>query len=156
MAEVRLGLQRSPLLASLADADIDRLAVATVPSRFAAGETIVDSRTSSRSIAVVVEGRALLVLVEPDEPDATVAELGEGDLLGLTDDIAGGRVLVVRAVTDCEVLSIEAEAAAEIGGRNADVADALDRTSSIRRRRVDRIIERRSPADGATRTGDDA
>ena len=155
MAEVRLGLQRSPLLASLADADIDRLAVATVPSRFAAGETIVDSRTSSPSIAVVVEGRAVLVLVEPGEPDATVAELGEGDLLGLTDD-TGGRVLVVRAVTDCEVLSVEAEAAAEIGSRNADVADAFDRTSSIRRRRVDRIIERRSLADGATRTGDDA
>ncbi len=150
IADIRGMLQASPLLAELPDADIDRLAVAARPARFAAGERVADSRSPSRDLLVLVEGRALVNLLESGRTAATVADLSEGEVLGLlTADVADGHHLVVSAVTDCEVLLIESDAATEIGSRNAEVASVLNRTASIRRRRVDRIVERRELTTGS-------
>jgi small-conductance mechanosensitive channel/CRP-like cAMP-binding protein len=147
-AELRRGVERSPLLAFLPDEDVDRLAQASRKARFAVGEVVLDSRRASRDVTVLVEGRALVVLV-PDLVDAptnghprgetVVGEVSAGETLGtLADVTVEDQHLELRAVTDCDVLIIDAEVAGEIGSRNAELAAAFNRTSAIRRRRVER------------------
>jgi len=144
LADIRQGLQRSPLLGSLSDADLDRLARSANPARFAVGESLFDSATPNRDLAVIVEGRARLIALA-DGVENVVAELGVGEIVGLLG-AASGRdgQLVARAVTDCEVIIVDADVTGEIGSRNADLATALNQTSAIRMRRLDRILERRA------------
>ena len=46
-------------------------------------------------------------------------------------------------MSDCQVVTIAADTAGEVGSRNADLAAALARMATTRRRRIDRIMEGR-------------
>ena len=59
-----------------------------------------------------------------------------------------GRVLAVRAVTDCEVVVVDGDVAGQVGSRNAGLATALNRLATIRARRVDRLISNRAATAG--------
>jgi small-conductance mechanosensitive channel len=145
LADIRQGLQRSPLLGSLSDADLDRLARSASPARFAVGELLFDTASPDRDLVVIVEGRAQLIALADDEENV-IAELGVGEIVGLLGATAGrDGQLVARAVTDCEVMIVDPDVTGEIGSRNANVATALNQTSAIRMRRLDRILERRLP-----------
>ena len=73
-----------------------------------------------------------------------VAELGVGETVGLLGDAPGaGSRLLSKALDDCVVLAIDADTAAEVGSRNAEVAAAFNRLVTLRRRRVERMFERR-------------
>ena len=112
--------------------------------RFSVGEVMVDTRSSSQDLLLIAEGRAVLNLVEDDGTETGVAELSVGDTVGLLGDAPGeGRHLSSLALSDCVVLVVEAAVAAEIGSRNAEVAAAFNRTVTLRRRRVERMLERR-------------
>jgi len=143
-AELRAVLAKSQLLVSLGDVDLDRLAHSSRMERFSVGEVMVDTRSSSQDLLLIAEGRAVLNLVEDDGTETGVAELSVGDTVGLLGDAPGeGRHLSSLALSDCVVLVVEAAVAAEIGSRNAEVAAAFNRTVTLRRRRVERMLERR-------------
>ena len=152
-ASIRSGLQRSQLLTLLGDDDIDRLVPASRFARYAAGELMVESGTSARDLMVLLDGRAALVLLEDGTTESTVGDVAEGETIGILESPRGeGRTIAVRAVTDCEVLNIGAEAASEITSRNAGLAAALNRLREIRARRVDRLIEARTTLAAAEAT----
>ena len=153
-ADIRRGVEASPLLALLPEVEIDRVVRAAVPVRYARGELIRDSRVASRDLLLLTEGRAELVLLRAGEPEAVVTALDEGEVLGLmtAEGTLGGR-LVARAVADCELLQIGAELAAELGGRHPEISDALNRTTAIRQRRIDRIVELRAIQHAAEQAG---
>ncbi len=145
--ETRDALCTSPLLAQLPDDDLERLVASAHRSRYRVGELMFDSSSESRDLLVLVEGTAHLVLLEPGFDEAVVGEIGIGDVVGLLDSRRGDdRTVALRAVTDCEVLVVAAEAIGEIGSRNADIADAFNRLVAQRRRRIQRAIERREPS----------
>jgi len=144
-ASIRAGLQHSPLLALLDDDDIDRLVPASRLARYAAGELMVESDSSARDLMVLLEGQALLVLIETGSEESIVGDIGDGETIGILESPRGeGRTLAVRATTDCEVLIIEAAAASEITSRNAALAAAFNRLREIRARRVDRLLQARA------------
>jgi CRP-like cAMP-binding protein len=89
---------------------------------------------------VIVAGRAELELSGTNGTTVVINEITAPDIVGAVKALGGGRTLAVRAVTDCEVIELEASAAAEIGSRNAEMAAALNRIAEIRRRRVERTI----------------
>lgn len=156
-ASIRAGLLRSPLLSMLDDDDIDRLVPASRKVRFAAGELMVESAGTTRDLLVIVEGRARMVLLEPDGRENVVGDVDAGDTVGVLEGPRGSdRVLAVRAVTDCEVVVIEANAATDVTSRNAELAAAFNRLRQIRSRRVERLLAARpgttiASPDGAER-----
>ena len=99
-------------------------------------------------MVVIVEGRASLLLLDHGVEEV-IADVGEGEIVGLLSTHRQADGLVARARTDCEVVTVDADVAGEIGSRNADLADALNRMATIRGRRVERILERRIGPDGA-------
>ncbi len=148
-SELRALLARSQLLTSLPDGELDRLSRATRLDRYAVGEVMVDTRSATPELMLIAEGRASVVVVEPDGRATTVVDLGPGETVGLLGDAPGeGTHLISRAVTDCQVLVVDAQVAAEVGSRNAEVAAGFNRTVALRRRRVERMLERRAEAGG--------
>jgi len=146
------GLRRSALLAMLGDDEIERLIDASRRVRFAAGELMVDGGSGRRDLMVILSGTAAMVLLDTGHDDEFVTELGAGETVGVLEGPRGeGRLLAVRARTDCEVMVIDAEAAGEVASRNADLAAALNRLGTLRQRRLDRVLERRfAPEAGST------
>ncbi len=143
-AAIRSGLQRSPLLSLLGDHDLDGLVPASRQVRYAAGELMVQSANATRDLLVLVDGRARLVLLEPNGEEAVVTDVDEGDTVGVLEAPPGeGRMLAVRAVTDCEVIIIQAGAASDVTSRNTELAAAFNRLRQIRSRRVDRLLATR-------------
>ena len=61
-----------------------------------------------------------------------------------------GRLLAVRAQSDCEVIVVDAEAAGEVASRNTELAAAFNRLAAQRRRRLERMLDRRSAPAGDT------
>jgi small-conductance mechanosensitive channel/CRP-like cAMP-binding protein len=143
-AEIRRRLRRSSLLDQLGEDDLDRLAVATRPVRFARGEVIVDADAASRDLYVLWGGRARLVLDDADGSRRSIAELSEGDIFGLLSrSDEWDETPRVVAITDCEVLIIGAEAAGGVASRNPALAEALNQLMATRRRRVERMLRER-------------
>ncbi len=144
--EMRAGLRTSPLLAQLPADDLDRLLPGARRSRYRVGELMFDSASESRDLLVLVEGSAHLVLLEPGAEEAVVSDIGAGDVVGLLDTRHDDRrTVALRAVTDCEVVVVDADVVGEIGSRNAELADAFNRLVASRRRRVLRLVGRREP-----------
>jgi len=147
-AEIREIISRSQLLVSLPDGELDRLVRASRLERFSVGEVMVDTRSATSDLMLIAEGRAALTLVEPDGTETVIDEVGVGETVGLLGDAGGGAHLVSRTLDDCVVLVIEAAVAAEVGSRQAEVSAAFNRVVSLRRRRVDRMLERRLAEQG--------
>lgn len=155
LAQMREALQVSPLLARLPDDDLDRVAHHARRVRYRAGELMFDSGSEDRDLLVVLEGAARLVLLEPGLEEASVGEVGVGDIVGLLDARRGdNRVVAVRAITDCETVVVPDDVVGEVGSRNAEIVAAFNRVAAMRQRRINRLVERRMPA--LTRVGDDA
>ena len=89
------------------------------------------------------------VIEEEDLDDLQAAPgLGEpvndGDLIGpMSAERMHGFSIALRAVSDCEIVKVDGSIAGEVGSRHADLAKALDRMATTRRRRVDRIMDGR-------------
>lgn len=150
LAEIRRRLRGAPLLGQLDQDDVGRLAAAGRAVRFAAGETILEGDAARRDLCVIWSGRARVVFELPDGGLAEAAELGPGDLFGQISRIdrarAGARVV---AVTDCELVVVEEEAAGAVASRNPALAEVLNQLAATRRRRIERMI------DAAMRRSDD-
>ena len=115
-------------------------------ARFAVGELILDPDSSSRDLIVMIEGRAEFVL-DDGETQSVTAEAGEGEVIGLLRSTHRDRYdISVRAATDCVVVIVDADTSGQIASRNAELAEALNRVASVRRRRMERVLDRRPPA----------
>lgn len=140
-AELRARLAASPLLASLDDDQLDLLANAGHALRYAVGEELLRASAGSRDLVVLVDGTALLQLVGPDRPDVAVSDLRSGDVMGLLDGSGvAGRDLVIRAMTDCDVVIVDADVAGEVVSRSAALSAALNRITEVRRHRLERLL----------------
>ena len=89
----------------------------------------------------MVEGRAELVLTTPDGGPMPFADLVAPEVIGPIETPDGGRIVALRALSDCEIVTVEASVAAEVGSRNVELASAVNRMAELRRRRVERIVE---------------
>jgi small-conductance mechanosensitive channel len=141
-AELRRSLEQSPLLASLGDEALDRLAHAGRAARYAVGERITDSADDGRDLVVLSEGRADLIVGRAGQAENVVAELASGEIGGLLSDSVEEQHLWIRAVTDCEVVIIDVEAVEQVASRSTELAAALNRLSAVRRRRAERMMAR--------------
>ncbi len=149
-AELRAGLEQSPLFSMLDDDEMDRLVGGSHKVRYSAGELMTSSGSDDRDLMVITEGRALLILIEPGFDERVAGEVSVGETIGVFEGSRlEGRVVAVRAVTDCEVVIVDSAVSGQVGSRNAGLATALNRLAAIRARRVDRLISTRAtPAEG--------
>ena len=87
------------------------------------------------------------VAVDDGETQSVTAEAGEGEIIGMLRSTHRDRFdISVRAATDCVVVIADADTSGEIASRNAELAAALNRVASIRRRRMERVLDRPPPA----------
>ena len=94
----------------------------------------------SREIYVLWSGRARIMLAEVSD---VFIELSDGDVFGVVSrsrDRAASQE--VMAVTDCEVVRIDASTAGAVASRNPSLADGLNQLLSSRNRRLDPLAER--------------
>ncbi len=145
LADLRAAVCASPILAELPDEDLDRLAQAARLSRYRGGELMVDASNQARDLLVLVEGSARLLLLEPGFDEAVVSDVGIGDVVGLLETRRGdSRTVALRAVTDCEVVVLPGDVVGQTGSRNAEIVAAFNRLVAQRRRRISRVVERRT------------
>jgi CRP-like cAMP-binding protein len=157
LAQLRADVTTSPLLAQLPDADLDRLAQAARRARYRAGELVLDSGSETRDVMVITEGAARLVLLEPGRDEAMVGEVEAGDIVGLLDSRRGdGRLVALRAVTDCVVVAVPADVVGDVGSRHSDVVAAFNRITASRQRRIARLVDARSLSLDAAAHGEGA
>jgi small-conductance mechanosensitive channel len=154
-AELRRRLCHSPVLAELGDEDLDRLAAAATPARFARGEVILAPGTTDRDLYVLDEGHARIVVDAPDGEPLEVTDVAAGELFG---QLAAERRADVAprlvAVTDCEVVRIAEAAVAAVAGGYPQLAKALDHLSRTRQRRIERMLTARAPRPAPTAASD--
>ena len=133
-------IRRSSIFSELNDTDIRELAEAAVPERFRRGETMLPPGVASREVLVLWSGRARIMLGA--ESDVFI-ELSDGDVFGVVsrsrDSAASQEVM---AVTDCEVVRIDASTAGAVASRNPSLSDGLNQLLSSRNRRLDPLTER--------------
>ena len=141
-------IQRAPALSEINPADLELLAATAGYARFSRGEDILTAGAVNRDLWVIWQGRARIV--SADRPELAV-DLSDGDVFGLlsrsTREMTPPQVL---AVTDCEVVRLDAETASGVAGRNPRVTDTLNQILISRSRRlgphtVDSAIELPTP-----------
>jgi len=141
-SELRSALLRAPLMAELGDDALDRLAASSSLASYQQGEAIIDAG-ALRDLLVLDQGRAQIVLRASDADDINVLELGAGEVFGVLDGpVQASQDVVVLAMTDCEVVRVPSEAAAQAISLAPGLASALEQLSASRRRRIDRVLRR--------------
>jgi small-conductance mechanosensitive channel len=133
-------IRQASVFSEISDEDIRDLAEAAVPERFRRGETMLPPGIVSREIYVLWSGRARIMLAGVSD---VFIELSDGDVFGVVSrsrDRAASQE--VMAVTDCQVVRIDASTAGVVASRNPSLADGLNQLLSSRNRRLDPLAER--------------
>jgi signal-transduction protein with cAMP-binding, CBS, and nucleotidyltransferase domain len=128
-------IRLSPVFSELGETDVRELAESAIAQRFRRGEIVLAAGAASREVFVLWSGRARITI--PDEPNVFI-ELSDGDVFGVVSrsrDRAASQEVV--AVTDCDVVRIEASTAGAVASRNPSLADELNQLMSSRNRRLD-------------------
>ena len=127
-------IRRSPLLRDLPEGDLGLAASTARAERYAQGETIVTGGSEDRDARIIWEGHARIVNV--DDPTRFV-DLREGDVFGLLSASGqSGRWYDLVAVSDCEIVVMEAEAVGALASRHPDIASTFNRIGGSRARRL--------------------
>jgi signal-transduction protein with cAMP-binding, CBS, and nucleotidyltransferase domain len=127
------------MFSELGDDDLRQLAEAANPDRFRRGEIMLAPRVVNRDLFVLWHGQAQIFAI--DRPDLLIT-LSDGDLFGVVG--RSGRKQAppeVIALTDCEIVRIDAEAASAVASRNTVLADQLDQLMISRSRRLTPISD---------------
>ena len=128
-------LSASPLLRDIPSSDLHIAAGASRAVRFARGEVIVAADTLERGAFVIWRGSARLV--NTGAPSRFI-DLRDGDLFTpLTGAGLSGRWYELVALSDCEMVIVETEAAGTLASRNPEIAAIFNRMSASRIRRLD-------------------
>ena len=84
-------------------------------------------------------------------------DLARGDLFGMMGQWAPDRVPpITMAVTDCEIVVIDAEVAGQVASRNPILTDTLNKLAANRRRRLQDPTRRDAAAPGARTSPEEA
>jgi CRP-like cAMP-binding protein len=111
---------------------------------FAAGESIVRQGEAGGSLFVMVRGESVVTLAGTD---GEVARLRPGDVFGEMSLLTGeARTATVTAVTDCDLLEIDAEGFRAVVMTNPSVLEHVTTVTSARREELDRHRETRATA----------
>lgn len=141
-ADVRRQLVDMPILAQLDDAVLDLVAANASIDQYRRGETIV-TRGERRDLLLLQDGRASLVLRAAGHADAGVLDIEPGEVVGvINDSVETEREILITATTDCEVVRIPPDAAAQAVALAPELASLLDQLSTTQRRRIDRVVRR--------------
>lgn len=126
-------IRQSPHLRDLSDGDLGRLAASARAVRYSRGEKMVPQRDGRTDTFVLYEGTARLV-----DPGASArfVELSSGDVFGMLTPTEASNSPEIVAVTDCEVVIIDAEAAGAVASRNPELNNTLNRLIASRLRRL--------------------
>lgn len=106
-AETVALLGHVPVFETLALADLEQVAQATVPRSFAAGEVVFREGDGSSTCYVVRQGHARAIRAHPDGRTITLANFGPGDIFGelaMFDDEK--RSATVEAIDEVEAIAI--------------------------------------------------
>ncbi len=106
-AETVALLTHVPVFETLASADLEQVAEATVPRAFTAGEVVFREGDGSSTCYVVRVGHARAIRAHPDGRTITLANFGPGDIFGelaMFDDER--RSATVEAIDDLEAIAI--------------------------------------------------
>jgi small-conductance mechanosensitive channel/CRP-like cAMP-binding protein len=133
-------IRRSPLLSELRDTDLERLATSARLVRFSRGEAILAPGVISRDFHVLWEGKARVTV---DGLPVDMSDLDDGEVFGLSRQAGLHRPPAIMAVTDCEVIIIDAEAAGAVISRNPELAETMTQLQAARDRRIERTRARR-------------
>jgi CRP-like cAMP-binding protein len=136
-------LRRMPAFREMPLAQVALLASAMRPERAAAGEEVVRQGDPGTALYVIRSGE-VEVLVEregtadgEERPPKRVAVLGRGEYFGeiaLIESVP--RTATVRALSDCELLTLEKEDFDRRVGKSLAAIQGLGRISSRRRREI--------------------
>ncbi len=127
-------IRRAPMFSGLDDLDLRQLAEAAHPDRFRRGEIMLAPGVVNRDIYVLWQGRAQIFA--PDRPDSFIG-LSDGDIFGIVGRSSRKQAPPeILALTDCEVIRIDAEAAGAVASRNTELTEHLDQLMISRARRL--------------------
>jgi small-conductance mechanosensitive channel/CRP-like cAMP-binding protein len=135
-------IQQAPALSEIDEADVEILARGADHARFSRGEDILVPGAVNRDVWILWRGRARMMAA--DHPERFV-DLADGDVFGLLS--RSSRAMLppaVMALTDCEVIRIDAEAVSAVAGRNQRATDALNQILISRSRRLQPIVAEHS------------
>ena len=133
-----------PMFAGLADTERAQLLAIARPVVFAKGEAIVRQGQPGHSLFVMKRGDASVMLAGTD---GEVARLRAGDVFGEMSLLTGeARTATVIAVTDCDLLEIDAEGFRTVVMTNPSVLEHVTTVTSARREELDRHRETRTTA----------
>ena len=135
-------LQRVPLLASLREEQLARLAASTVRRNFAKGRTIVAEGDPSQALYLLLSGRAKVQRSDTEGKEVILAVLGPGEFFGemsLVDDEP--RSASVITLEPCDFLEIGKESFHQMMLQSNEICLAVMRGLVERLREADRKIE---------------
>jgi CRP/FNR family transcriptional regulator len=144
-AETVALLAHVPVFETLGPADLERVAEAAVPRRFAAGEAVFREGDQSDTCYVVRSGHARAIRAHPDGRTITLANFGPGDIFGelaMFDDES--RSATVEALDEMEAIAILGPDMRGILRRHADISLKLVVALGRRLRRMNERLIRQS------------
>jgi small-conductance mechanosensitive channel/CRP-like cAMP-binding protein len=132
-------LTRVPMFAPLSDSERAQLLSVARPVMFAKGEAVVRQGQTGHSLFVMKRGDASVTLAGTE---GEVARLGAGDVLGEMSLLTGeARTATVTALTDCDLLEIDAEGFRTVVLANPSVLEHVTSVTALRRQELDRHRE---------------
>jgi CRP-like cAMP-binding protein len=135
-------LEAVELFSTLTDAERTALVAIARPVLYAAGEAIVRQGQTGRSMFVLVRGEAAVTLAGTQ---GEVAHLAAGDVFGEMSLLTGeARSATVTAVTDCDLLEIDAGGFRRVILANPSVLERVTNVASARKGELDRVREARA------------
>lgn len=145
-ASLAAGLRSSPLLAELGDEELHALAGGATAAHFAEGETVLPD--GSDQLVLVEEGRARLEVVGPGGQALPVADIGEGEIVGVLGlEAPPGSTISVVAQGDCRVIELAPDVAGAVISRSPALSAAMDQLATSRRGRIRRTLRRTAEHD---------
>lgn len=126
-------LRLAPVLAPLSDEDLDELAAAAHSETYREGELILQSGSTDRDSYIMWQGRARIVATAHA---GRYIDLGPGEVFGaMSRPSREEDAPAVVALTDCEVVVVDADTAGAVASRNPTVIEALNKIMTLRNRR---------------------
>jgi CRP-like cAMP-binding protein len=137
-------LARVPMFAPLSDSEREQLRSVARRVIFAKGEAVVRQGQAGHSLFVIHRGDASVTL---DGTEGEVARLRAGDVLGEMSLLTGeARTATVTALTDCDLLEIDADGFRTVVLANPSVLEQVTSVTASRRQELDRHRETHAAA----------
>jgi len=128
-----------PMFAALTDSERTQLVAVGRAVTYARGEAIVRQGQDGQSLFIIKRGEARVTLAGTE---GDVARLREGDVFGEMSLLTGAaRTATVTAVSDCDLLEIDADGFRRLVIANPSVLERVTSVTAARREELDRHRE---------------